>query len=139
MVLKAWLKKLILAAGLHRIWRDTPPGSNDVPLPMSRVLLHTLLRSIVLSVAFRLFKWTWIRIGSKPSNPVADSDATQVKPGNKNREHGGQSDYLGIGVGTHKVPQCRVDTTALQLSGGHPLCVRTQGCEARPVSSIPVG
>jgi hypothetical protein len=112
MMLESWSKKLISAAGLHSIWQDaTPPGSNDVPVPISRALLHTTLQCLVLLVALRALKWTWTKARSEPSNTTLfKPDATKGEAENKNREHGGQSGYLRIGMSTHRVFRFRVDS-----------------------------
>lgn len=94
MVLEGWFKKLISAAGSRSTGRDAPPSTNDVPVPTSRALLHTILHGLVLLVVFRVFKWTWARTSSKPSNATFGSDAIKGKTDNKNREHGGQSTWL---------------------------------------------
>lgn len=141
MVLESWFKKLTSAAGIHSIWQDAaPPGSNDVPVPTSRTLLHTVLHGLVLLVVLRVLKWTWTKAGFKPSNTTfVKSDVIIGKTENKNREHGGQSSYLYIGMSAYQLLQFRVDSAALRLSRGHPLCVRTQECEACSISSISVG
>lgn len=88
MMLESWFKKLISAA--HSIWQNAPPGSNDVPVPISRTLLHTTLHGLVLLVALRALKWTWTKAHSEPSNTTLfKPDATKGEAENKNREHGG--------------------------------------------------
>lgn len=143
MALESWFKKLISAAGIHSILQDAaqpPPGSNDVPVPTSRALLHTILHGLVLLVALGVLKWTWTKAGSKPSNPTLfKSDATTGETENKNREHGGQSSYLHIGMSAHQLLRFRMDSAAFRLSRGHPLCVRAQEYEACSISSISVG
>ncbi|KAF8558951.1 hypothetical protein OG21DRAFT_1453987 [Imleria badia] len=90
MRLENWFEQLMSAAGIH-IWQDVahPPGSNDVPVPISRTLLHTILHGLVLLVALRVLKWTWTKAHSEPSNAtLLKPDATKGDAENKNREHG---------------------------------------------------
>ena len=129
MMLESWFKKLISAAGLHSllIWQDgapQAPGSNDVPVSISRALLHTTLHGLVLLVALGALKWTWTKARSEPSNTTPSKpDATKGEAENKNREHGGRSGCLCIGTSTHQVLQFRVDSAAFRVSRGHPLWV----------------
>lgn len=77
--------------GPYTIGRDAFPGSNDVPVSRSRAMLHTVLHGLVLLLAFRVFKWTWTRTGSKSDGAILDSNTTKREAENRNREHGGQS------------------------------------------------
>lgn len=141
MAMENWFKKLISASRPHSIRQDgAPPGSNDVPVLMSRTLLHTVLHGLVLLVAFRVLKWMWTKAGSKPSNSTLfKPDTTTGKAENKNREHGGQFSYLYIEMSTHQLLQFRVDSAAFRLSRGHPLCGRAQEYEACSISPISKG
>lgn len=140
MVSESWFKKLI-SAGRHSIWQDAAPspGSNDVPMPISLALLHTVLHGLVLLVVLGVLKWTWTKAGSKPSNTLFKSDATTGEVENKNREHGGRSNYLCIGTSTHQLVRFRVDSPAFRLSRSHSLCARAQKHNACSISSISVG
>lgn len=141
MVLERWFEQLMSAASLHSIWQDVvPPGPNDVPVPISRTLLHSTLHGLVLLVALRVLKWTWTKARSKPSNTtLLKPDATKADAENKNREHGGHAGHLRLELSTHWIFQSRMDSTAFRLSRGLPLCVRAQGYEACSISSISVG
>ncbi|KAH0839611.1 hypothetical protein J3R83DRAFT_527 [Lanmaoa asiatica] len=90
MAFESWFKKLISAAELPSLWQDAvPPGSNDVPVPISRALLHTILHGLVLLVVLRILKWARTKADSKPNNTTLFKlDATKDGAENKNRKHG---------------------------------------------------
>ncbi|KAG8218335.1 hypothetical protein J3R82DRAFT_3950 [Butyriboletus roseoflavus] len=94
MVLESWFKRLISAARLHSIWQDAAaPGSNDVPVPMSRTLLHTVLHGLVLLVFLMVLKRMWTKAGSKPSNTLFKPDTTTGEADNKNQWTPQRFDY----------------------------------------------